>query len=107
MIKEAVSRLGGQATYSELKDYLRLHYGEINDSTANCQIIFSTVNHHSRVHCPRIKKPGIADTQYDFLYTTAPGKVELYDPEKHGIWEIREDKSGSLTVGKVETEGDN
>jgi hypothetical protein len=35
MIKEAVENLGGKATYSEIKDYIRNKYGEVNESTAN------------------------------------------------------------------------
>ena len=107
MIREAVSRLGGQASYSEIKDYLRHHYGEINDSTADHQIIFSTVNQPSRVNYQQNKKTRIAESKYDFLYSTERGKVVMYDPEKHGIWEIRKDKSVRLTVGEVNTKGDN
>jgi hypothetical protein len=43
MIKEAVENLGGKATYSEIKDYIRNKYGEVNESTINCQIIVCTV----------------------------------------------------------------
>jgi hypothetical protein len=44
MIKETVENLGGKATYSEIKDYIRNKYGEVNESTINCQIIVCTVN---------------------------------------------------------------
>ena len=50
MIKEAVENLGGKATYSEIKDYIRNKYGEVNESTITCQIIVCTVNHPSRIH---------------------------------------------------------
>jgi hypothetical protein len=36
MIKEAVECLGGKATYSEIKDFIRNKYGEVNESTINC-----------------------------------------------------------------------
>ncbi len=57
MIKEAVENLGGKATYSEIKDFIRNKYGEVNESTINCQIIACTVNHPSRIHYPENKKP--------------------------------------------------
>ena len=47
---------------------------------------------------------------YDFLFKLKPGEVELYDPEKHGIWEIRTDEFGKLLVTRQEPEtppGDN
>jgi hypothetical protein len=113
MIKEAVENLGGKATYSEIKDYIRNKYGEVNESTINCQIIVCTVNHPSRIHYPENKKPRIANSRYDFLFSTGykyrRGEVELYDPEKHGTWEIRKDEYGKLTVaqsGLEETEED-
>ena len=43
MIKEAVENLGGKATYSEIKDFIRNKYGEANESTINCQIILMNI----------------------------------------------------------------
>jgi len=60
MVKEAVQNLGGKATYSEIKDYIRNKYGAVNESTINCQIIVCTVNHPSRIHYPENKKPRVA-----------------------------------------------
>jgi len=100
MIKEAVESLGGKASYSEIKDYIRKKYGEVNEGTINCQIIICTVNHPSRIHYPENKKPRVANSRYDFLFSTGRGKVELYDPEKHGVWEIRRDEYGKLVVAQ-------
>jgi len=101
MIKETVESLGGKASYSEIKDYIRGKYGEVNESTINCQIIVCTVNHPSRIHYPENKKPRVANSRYDFLFSTARGRVELYDPEKHGMWEIRRDEYGKLIVAQA------
>ncbi|MFZ2070387.1 MAG: endonuclease NucS domain-containing protein [Halobacteriota archaeon] len=109
MIKEAVENLGGKATYSEIKDHIRNKYGDVNESTINCQIIVCTVNHPSRIHYPENKKPRIANSKYDFLFSTGykyrRGEVELYDPEKHGTWEIRKDEYGKLMVAQTGFEG--
>lgn len=101
MIKEAVESLGGKASYSEIKDYIWEKYGEVNESTINCHIIACTVNHPSRIHYPENKKPRVANSRYDFLFSTGRGKVELYDPEKHGMWEIRRDEYGKLIVAQA------
>lgn len=101
MIKEGVESLGGKATYSEIKDYIRERYGEVNESTINCQIIICTVNHPSRIHFPENTKPRIANSKYDFLFSTRRGRVELYDPEKHGMWEIRRNEYGKLIVAQA------
>ncbi|MBO8140225.1 MAG: hypothetical protein H0Z22_07125 [Thermosipho sp. (in: Bacteria)] len=85
MIKEAIENLGGKATYSEIKEYIKNKYGEVNENTLNTQIVVCTVNHPSRVHYPENKKPRIANTKYDFLYSIGRGIVELYGPEKHGV----------------------
>ncbi len=101
MIKEAVENLGGKASYSEIKNYVKEKYGEVNESTINSQIVVCTVNHPSRIHYPENKKPRIANSKYDFLFNTGRGKVELYDPEKHGVWEIRKNEYGKLVVAQT------
>jgi hypothetical protein len=101
MIREAIDALGGKATYSQIKDYIRNKYGEVNEGTINCQIIICTVNHPSRIHYPENKKPRIANSKYDFLFSVKRGVVELYDPKKHGVWEIRKDEYGRLVVAQT------
>lgn len=104
MIKEAVKNLGGRTTYSEIRNYIRDNHGEVNESSINCQIVVCTVNHPSRIHYPENKKPRAANSRYDFLFTTGRGQVELYDPEKHGRWEICKNEFGKLTVAQAEIE---
>ncbi|MHA1265556.1 MAG: endonuclease NucS domain-containing protein [Candidatus Helarchaeota archaeon] len=102
MVKEAIENLDGKATYSQIKDYIKNKFGNVNENTITCQIIVCTVNHTSRVHYPENKKPRIANTKYDFLFSTGRGQVELYSPEKHGTWEIRKDDFGKLIVAQTD-----
>jgi hypothetical protein len=37
---------------------------------------------------PENNRPRIANDKYDFLYSVSRGVVTLYDPKKHGVWEI-------------------
>jgi hypothetical protein len=103
MVKKAVESLGGKASYSEIKNYIWEEYGhDVDEGTINCQIIRCTVNKPSRIHYLGSKKP--ADSRYDFLFSTGPGKVELYDPKKHGMWAIKSNENGELIVSQVDAE---
>lgn len=105
MIKEAIEALGGKATYAEIRDYIRTNYGDVNNSTITCQTIVCSVNHPSRGHYPENKKPRACTSQYDFLFNTGRGKVELYDPVIHGLWELRKDEYGRTKTAQQGTIG--
>jgi hypothetical protein len=101
MIKEAIDGLGGQASYAQIKEFIwKRHGNDVNAGTINAQILICTVNQRSRIHFPENKKPRLANSRYDFLYSPARGQVELYDPAKHGVWEIGQDEQGKLVIGR-------
>lgn len=102
MIREAIHALDGKAAYREIKEYVWQKYGDVNENTLNAQIIVCTVNHDSRVHYPENEKPRVANERYDFLYSVGRGQVVLYEPEKHGQWEIRQGEGGKLRVARVD-----
>src|SRR5437868_13356946 len=104
LLRDAIDACGGKATYSELKDHIRAKYGAINDSSLTCEIISCSVNHPSRIHYPVNKKPRAATSQYDFLFNVGRGRVEAYDPESHGDWEIYADEFGKLGVRQTALE---
>jgi len=101
MVKEALEFYGGEASYSSIRSFIRQRYGNVNESTINCQIIRCTVNHNSRVNFPTNTKARIANTDHDFLFSVSRGMVELYDPKKHGIWKISVDNQGKPYVCKM------
>ncbi|MEJ7812276.1 MAG: endonuclease NucS domain-containing protein [Gemmatimonadaceae bacterium] len=101
LVHEATEHLAGPMTYAEIKDYIRTNYGDINDSTMTCQIVVCSVNHPSRIHYPENKKARSCDSQYDFLFHTGRGRVERYNPQVHGDWEIWADEYGKLSVRKA------
>lgn len=104
MVKEAVENLNGKATNAEIKLYIKNKYGQVNDNTINCTILICSVNRESRINWPENSKPRIANSQYDFLYSTGRGQVELYNPSIHDQWEIREGADGRLVVCQLGTE---
>lgn len=98
MVREAVEALGGKTTNLEVRDWILAHYPGTNTNTIQCHIIVCTVNHPSRIHYPVNNKPRLATGQYDFLFRTEKGKLELFDVATHGAWKIAEDEGGRLTV---------
>ena len=102
MIKNSVENLGGRATNNQIKDYIIANYGDINERTILDQIIRCTINHDSRMHHGSNLSPRIANSEIDFLYQLdkGVGLVEMYDINKHGIWEIKKDKEGNLKVAQ-------
>ena len=104
MIKEAVENLNGQVSYSDIKEYINGKWTDVNQDTITAQIIVLSVNHDSRIHYPENHKPRLTNSNspYDFLFNTDRGKVEKYDINKHGIWEIYKDQSEKLGIKKFE-----
>ena len=43
MVKEAVESLDGQASYSDIRNYIRNKYGQVNEKTIRAQTIICTV----------------------------------------------------------------
>ena len=101
MVREAVEALGGRASNVAVRDWILTRYPDTNASTIQQQIIFCSVNHPSRTNVAHNREPRRADDErYDFLFRTGRGEVELYDPERHGVWAIREDSDGNPAVGR-------
>ena len=90
MVIEAVDNLEGEFTKKDIKDYIFSKYGEINEGTINCQTILGTVNRDSRVNWQVNKKERVSNTRYDFIYDKGNGYLEKYNPDKHGLWVIKE-----------------
>ena len=89
MIKEAVVSLNRSCRNSEIKNYILGRWPDQNPDSINDQINSASVNLPSRINYPENQR--IVSTpreKYDFLYRTARGLVEIYNPEKHGNWGI-------------------
>ena len=104
MIKEAVEKLNGQVSYSDIKEYINSKWTDVNQDTITAQIIVLSVNHDSRIHYPENHKPRLTNSNspYDLLFNIDRGKVEKYDINKHGIWEIYKDATEKLGIKKFE-----
>lgn len=101
MIREAVDKLNGRATYPEIKKYINSKWNNVNESTINAQIIVLSVNQPSRIHYPENKKPRLSNSPYDILYSTGRGQVVKYSPDEHGIWEIFQNDFGAFAIRQV------
>jgi len=107
MIKEAVEVHGNKTTNIAVRDWILEHYPGTNVNTILNQIIVCTVNHESRVHYKENNRPRRCDDIFDFLYRSEAGKLEMYDPRLHGLWEIAENEKGVLLVKKVNESREN
>ncbi|MFW6245661.1 MAG: endonuclease NucS domain-containing protein, partial [Fibrobacterota bacterium] len=101
MIKEAVEVHGNRSTNIDVKNWVLENYPGTNANTVLNQIIVCTVNHESRIHYRENQRARRCDEKIDFLYRPASGKLELYDPRIHGMWEIAQDEHGVLSVREV------
>lgn len=105
MVKTAVEALGGKARNSQILQYVQAHWPKVNPGTVTAHIAVCTVNSLSRVQYAQNSRPRIANGRYDFLYKLDRGIVELYDPKRHGSWEIRKRADGRLEVGELASGG--
>lgn len=102
MIKEAVTALGGRCTRAQIMDYINQHYPGTNEHTVSTQIGICVVNQKSRVHYPENQRARICnDERYDFMYAVERGVYELYNPKKHGVWQIVK-QDGRLSIAKLD-----
>jgi hypothetical protein len=102
MVKEAVIAIGSNTiANADIKKYILDHYGAVNEGTINAQITVCSVNRQSRINFPENHSPRIANSQYDFLFNVDRGLVTLYNPDKHGKWEIAA-QGGKLIVKKCD-----
>lgn len=101
MVKEAVEVHGNKSTNIAIRDWIMEHYTGVNVNTILNTIIVCTVNHESRVHYKENNRPRRCNDMYDLFYRPASGKVEMYDPRIHGVWEIAQDEKGVLQVREV------
>lgn len=100
MVNDAIRALGGSTTNKAVRDWIWQQDPNANRSTIDCQMIAGCVNHPSRVHYRSIgARPRTAnDPSIDVFFRPAKGHVELYDPKKHGYWEIFKRADGKLSV---------
>jgi len=102
MVREAIVQLGGKAAPVDIRNYLQSAYPGVNENSVNAHITLCTVNSPSRINFPQNQKVRQAtDPRYDFLYSTGRGQMELFEPARHGNWEIRQNDSGRLVVRVV------
>lgn len=101
MIREALEVHGNRTTNIAVKDWVLAHYPDINVNTLLNNIIICTVNHEARVHYRENQRPRRCNEKYDLLFRPSPGKLELYDPRLHGVWEIVQNEQGVLTIREI------
>lgn len=105
-VKQAVETLGGKTTNVKVRDWILQKYPDTNQNSIQAILITCAVNHPSRIHYPENSKPRLANAQYDFLYRTGRGEIELYDSTIQGQWEIYKTELGRLDIRIVGEESE-
>lgn len=88
MIANVVKDLGKEFTGKDIIDAVIKRYGNVNKNTLQRNIYLLTVNNPLRIHWSYNQKTRIANSKYDLLFNNEKNKLEIYDPEKNGIWEL-------------------
>jgi hypothetical protein len=115
MFREAVSHYGDRATHQQIADYIHKkwdHIGPSQDSGTIKPVPPGTIYAKFRILCvnrpQRLKywenlKPRLTNTgnNNDLLFCVNESEVELYEVEKHGIWEIYELEADIMGVRKT------
>lgn len=101
LVYECVKAHDGRATLQQIADDLVAH-GRLA-SNARPDAISLSVNENSRVHYAGGREPRRTDSghRYDLLFHDSDGSFVLYDPVKHGVWEIHQRSDGTRAVRLV------
>lgn len=93
----AVTQLGGNASRKQVEDWIRSRDPGYNKKNLT-DLYMMAVNSPARTGYSQNRKPRRTDegNRYDKLFKVGEGIFDIYDPAKHGIWEIYSDAlSGS------------
>lgn len=106
LVLEALQKLGGRATKSEIESTILENIPEFKVTNIGPDLSLLTVNDNGRSNFPQNAKSRRSDSGsvYDAIYRkkTDDGPFfELYEPAKHGVWELMEDVEGKLRPVKV------
>lgn len=104
LVIEAVEALNGAASIAEIEAYFKEHFPpEKRAINVRYDATAITVNANSRIHYSAGKQVRRTDSgnQFDRLFRRSDACYELYQPEKHGIWEIAKNSQGNLYVKQL------
>lgn len=97
---QAVIELGGSASRKEVGNWIVERDSDYNLKNLS-DLYMMSVNSKARTGYERNKKPRRTDEGYacDCLFMLGGGRFELYEPEKHGVWEIYRDPASGSRLG--------
>lgn len=108
IVLEAVEELGGSASMAQIREAVLKKFPDFAAGNFNPDVSTLSVNSASRGHYgPNFKaRRTDAGSQYDRLYQNGTGNTsvfELYDPDRHGVWELYDAGGGGrLKVRRIE-----
>lgn len=100
LVLESVELLGGVASLDQIRAKFAADHPSRNVINIRHELVLMSVNHPKRIHYDRAQKPRRTDSNnpVDKLFHRPDGNYELYQPEKHGIWEIYLHTNGTPAI---------
>jgi Cdc6-like AAA superfamily ATPase len=99
MIKEIMETFDRRVTKQQILEKINDQYSNVNERSVSAHLYSLSVNYPSRINHGRNHKPRSFNPDYDFLFRVDTNNFELYDPRKHGNYELME-SNGKTVVAK-------
>lgn len=102
----AIRHLGGHAKARDILTYIKSNTENYNQRNLHPDLCLVSVNCPGRINHSPNKNPRKTDSanKYDLLFKEGTGRdvtYHIYDPQKHGIWEISATTADSKTAFRV------
>lgn len=103
---DALTELGGRAPAKDILERLRNTIPNYVESNVSADLSVVSVNSPSRGHYSQNVHPRRTDrgSEVDRVFKHGVGtsaEYEIYEPRKHGVWELYEDPSGKMKVREI------
>lgn len=99
IVLSAVRDMAAPVSEREIEDYLSLRGINLPFATIEAELQAGSVNNDQRLYySPDISLPPLNNCDRDLFYRLQSGAIELYDPKRHGVWEIYTSDSGRPRV---------
>lgn len=103
IVLDAVREMASPVTEQDVVNYLKSRGINLSSATIEAELRAGTVNNDSRLYySPDISPPPLNSRDRDLFYRLKSGSIVLYDPERHGLWEIYTSGSGRPRVRRRE-----
>lgn len=104
LVLESVHAIGGQGTLEDIRNRFKSGYPDRKVINVRHELVMLSVNHPKRIHYSGANTPRRSDSEHDKdqLFHDIEGIYQLYDPARHGVWEIYLDADSNHDVRRID-----